>query len=147
MKRKKTSPDFESIRREIARRLQAGLPLAGMIAATTLLCGCNERAGRVPEGSVERDPSLCEQHNEQPKPKTAEETAREIERLKAQLNNTNESMERTPDGMSPLGKTIQEKKAELEKAQKAQADKSNRTNETVDPASTMGRFPAKKEDK
>ena len=49
-KRKKTSPDFESLQREIARRLQAKLPLAGMIAATTLLCGCHERGERIPAG-------------------------------------------------------------------------------------------------
>ena len=97
MKRKKTSPDFESIRREIARRLQSGLPLAGMIAATTLLCGCRERSGRVPEGSVPRDPSLYEQPTEKPKPKTP--------------------------------------------------PKPNRKNETVDPASTMGRYPAKPENR
>ena len=99
MKRKKTSPDFEKFQREITRRLQAGLPLAGMIAATTLLCGCRERSGRVPEGSVPRDPSLCEQQTET-KPKT-------------------------PD----------------------QPKLQNKNNESVDPASTMGRYPAKPQDK
>ena len=70
MSRKKKLHHCESVQREIARRLQAGLPLAGMIAATSLLCGCQERAGRVPAGSVERDPSLYEQQTERPKPKT-----------------------------------------------------------------------------
>ena len=97
MSRKKKDQSFGSIQREIARRLQAGLPLAGMIAATTLLCGCQERSERVPAGSVPRDPSLCEQQTEKPKPKTP-----------------------TPP---------------------------NRKNETVDPASTRGRFPSMKTDK
>ena len=62
MKRKKTSPDFESLQNRIARRLKAGLPLAGMLAATSLLCGCNEgsmfgrTAGSVPNknGGIEK---------------------------------------------------------------------------------------------
>ena len=62
---------FESVRREIARRLQAGLPLAGMIAATTLLCGCGEKSSRgVLAGKPAPDPKQCEQKCEQPKPKT-----------------------------------------------------------------------------
>ena len=68
---KSKSQAFESVRREIARRLQAGLPLAGMIAATTLLCGCNERPPRGPIGKMQaKDDSRCEQKSEQPKPKT-----------------------------------------------------------------------------
>lgn len=67
---KSNSQAFESVRREIARRLQAGLPLAGMIAATTLLTGCHEHSEHFPAGSVPRDPALCEQKSEKPKPKT-----------------------------------------------------------------------------
>ena len=151
MKRKKKSPDFESIRREIERRLKAGLPLAGMIAATTLLCSCQERAGRVTEGLVERDPSLCEQQNEQPQPKpqTPEEQFREIEkRINDHLNdpnNINESTEARPDGMIP--RIDQEQLERRKEAIKEQADKSNKTNETVDPASTRGRYPSMKKDK
>jgi len=60
---------FESVRREIARRLKAGLPLAGMIAATTLLCGCSERPPRGPIGKMTtKNDSRCEQKSEQPKP-------------------------------------------------------------------------------
>ena len=62
---------FESVRREIARRIQAGLPLAGMIAATSLLCGCSERPPRGPIGKMTtKDAPRCEQRSEQPKPKT-----------------------------------------------------------------------------
>ena len=68
MNRKKTSPDFENIRKEIARRLQAGLPLAGMIAATALLTGCHEHSENFPAGSVPRDPALYERQTEKPKP-------------------------------------------------------------------------------
>ena len=61
MKRKKTSPDFESLQKRIGRRLKAGLPLAGMLAATSLLCGCNEGSafGRT-AGSVPRENDSCE---------------------------------------------------------------------------------------
>jgi len=116
MKRKKKSADFDRIQREIARRLQAGLPLAGMIAATSLLCGCQERAGRVPEGLVERDPSLYEQQNEQPKqPKPKKK------------NDKNETENDLPAG-------------DVEPPP-------NRKNESFDPASTMGKYPAKPEKK
>ena len=71
MKRKKTSPDFEKFQREITRRLQAGLPLAGMIVATGLLCGCSERPPRGPIGKMPaKDDSRCEQKSEPQKPKT-----------------------------------------------------------------------------
>ena len=61
MKRRKNSPDFESLQKRIARRLKAGLPLAGMLAATSLLCGCNEGSmfGRT-AGSVPRENDSCE---------------------------------------------------------------------------------------
>ena len=68
---KSKSQTMESVRREIARRLQAGLPLAGMIAVTSLLCGCNERPPRGPIGKMPaKDDIRCEQKSEQPKPKT-----------------------------------------------------------------------------
>lgn len=60
MSRQKKLQSFESVQREIARRLQAKLPLAGMIAATALLCGCGEQSNRVPMGSVERDTPPCD---------------------------------------------------------------------------------------
>ena len=72
MKRKKTSPDFENLQRKITRRLKAGLPLAGMIAATTLLCGCNESgfgrtAGDVPMDRTQQPvPPEKNDHNEEP---------------------------------------------------------------------------------
>ena len=108
MKRKKKSPDFESIRHEIARRLRAGLPLAGMIAATTLLCGCSEGStfGRT-AGDVPMD------RTQQPAPPAK--------------NDGNETENDLPAG-------------DVEPPP-------NQRSESVDPASTMGRYPAKKEDK
>ena len=145
MKRKKNSSDFESIRREIARRLHAGLPLAGMIAATSLLCGCQERAGRVPEGLVERDPSLYErQESEKQK---QEEQYREIKKyLDDHHNSINESQEVRTSGISNTSRELEKLKKTV-KEQTDKSDKSNKTNETVDPASTRGKFPAKKEDR
>ena len=68
---KSKSRAFESIRREIAHRLQVGLPLAGMIAATGLLCGCSERPPRGPIGKMPaKDDIRCEQKSERSKPKT-----------------------------------------------------------------------------
>ena len=65
------SKTFASVQREIARRLRAGLPLAGMIAVTGLLCGCSERPPRGPIGKMPaQDDTWCEQRAEQPKPKT-----------------------------------------------------------------------------
>ena len=72
MKRKKSSADFESLQNRIARRLKAGLPLAGMLAATTLLCGCNESgfgrtAGDVPMDRTEQSaPPAKNDKNEDP---------------------------------------------------------------------------------
>ena len=118
MSREKKDQSFGSIRREIARRLKNQLPLAGMIAATTLLCGCNERSERVPAGSVPRDPSLCEQQTEKPKPE--EPTPRP--NRKNEIDHGCTQGERLPMPQ-------------------------NQKNETVDPASTMGRYPAKPENK
>ena len=117
MSRKKRDLSFGYIQREIARRLQTGLPLAGMIAATALLTGCNEQSGRVPAGSVPRDPSLCEQQTEKPKPE-------EPTPLPNWKNETDPGRTRGVPEPPP-----------------------NRKNETVDPASTRGRFPAMKTDK
>ena len=67
-KRKKKSPDFADLQREIARRLQVKLPLAGMLAATALLCGCNERPPRGPIGKMPaKNAAQCEQKPELPK--------------------------------------------------------------------------------
>lgn len=97
MSRKKKLSPFESVQREIARRLKNKLPLAGMIAATTLLCGCDELPGGKPVGIAPReDAANCERQTEQTKPKTPPR---------------------------------------------------NQKNETVDPASTRGRFPSMKTDK
>ena len=84
---------FESVRREIARRLQAQLPLAGMIAATTLLCGCNERPsrGRL-TGVPASDTKQCEQKSEQQKPKTP---------APPEKNERNEKSEKIPMGDVP----------------------------------------------
>jgi hypothetical protein len=129
MKRQKTSPDFESLQRRIARRLKAGMPLAGMIAATTLLCGCNEGGafGRT-AGSVPMD------RTEQPQPP-------------AKKNGKNEDPEKIPMGYVPSDPN---RKSEIESTRTTGAmppPAPNRKNEKVDPASTRGRYPAKKEDK
>lgn len=114
MSRKKKLQPFESIRRDIARRLQAGLPLAGMIAATTLLCGCDELTGGKTAGIAPReDAAVCEQQTERPKPV----------RSKSEPNAQNETENKVPRG-------------------KMTAPPPNQKNETVDPASTMGRYPA-----
>lgn len=118
MSRKKKLQSFESVRREIARRLKAGLPLAGMIAATTLFCGCNELPGGKPVGIAPRDASACEQ-SPGPKPKTP---------APPKKNDNREQFTGRTQGMVPR-------------------EEPNATNETVDPASTRGRFPAKKKDK
>ena len=135
MSRKKKLQPFESVRREIARRLQAGLPLAGMIAATTLLTGCHEHSENFPAGSVPRDPALYEQ-TEKPKPKTpapAKKNGRSEQNTfrttgivaRPEPNRCNETENDVPAGdVEPLP---------------------NRHNETCDPASTMGRYPGKPE--
>ena len=99
---------FESVRREIARRLKAGLPLAGMIAATGLLCGCSEgsmfgrTAGDVPMDRTQR-PAPSEKNG-----------GKKI------------------DNNLPAGDV---------------KPPPNKKSENIDPAGTMGRYPAKKEDK
>ena len=121
MSRKKKLQPFESVRREIARRLQAGLPLAGMIAATTLLTGCHEHSENFPAGSVPRDPALYERQSE--KPKTPDQPKPK--------NQDNETV--TAGGVGPvMGALI---------------PPPNKKNETVDPASTVGRYPARPENK
>lgn len=138
MSRKTKLQPSESVQREIARRLQTGLPLAGMIAATTLLTGCQERAGRVPAGSVPRDPTMCEQQTEKPKPKTPPQPKKNGESeqhvfmttgivARPEPNRRNETENDVPMG-------------------DVEPPPSNRKNEH-DPASTMGRYPGKPEDK
>ena len=108
---------FESIRREIARRLQTGLPLAGMIAATTLLCGCEEKSSRgVLAGMPVPPKNHSEQKSEQPKPKAS--------------NPPNKNDKSETENDLPAG---------------AIKPPPNGKNESVDPASTMGRYPAKPE--
>ena len=134
MKRKKTSPDFESLQNRIARRLKAGLPLAGMLAATSLLCGCNEGSvfGRT-AGSV----PMKDDRNEQPvspeKNGKCEQCPDRTPRVPAQpkdgANRRNETEDEVTFGDVPM------------------PPPSNKKNETFDPASTMGKYPAKKEDK
>ena len=69
---KSKSQAFKSVRREIARRLRAQLPLAGILAATTLLCGCNESgfgrtAGDVPmDRNQQQAPPKNNDKNEDP---------------------------------------------------------------------------------
>ena len=117
MSRKKKPSPFGSIRREIARRLKNQLPLAGIIAATALLCSCNERSGHVIMGDVPREiPPEEEQQTKRQTPKTQPS------------NCQNETVpERT------MGKPI--------------PPPSNRKNETFDPAATMGKYPIKNTDK
>ena len=65
------SQSFGSVRREIARRLKAKLPLAGMIAATSLLCGCEEQPSRGKLAGVPvPPPNQSEQKSERPAPNT-----------------------------------------------------------------------------
>ena len=119
MSRKKKLQPYGSIQREIARRLQAGLPLAGMIAATTLLTGCHEHSENFPAGSVPRDPALYEHTTEQPKPKTPPPPKKNGEREGRYTRTT---------GIAP-------------------SEGPNGRRETVDPAGTRGRFPATKRNK
>ena len=110
---KSKSQAFESVRREIARRLQAGLPLAGMIAATTLLCGCSERPPRGPIGKMSANYTpRCEQKSEQPKAQAApkkngnrEITERPLAGVPAPPpNRKNEKKQPITPGRTPTGK-------------------------------------------
>jgi hypothetical protein len=67
MSRKKRNQSFESLQREIARRLKNQLPLAGMIAATSLFCGCDEVPTGRTSGIAPREESpRCEQTSTAP---------------------------------------------------------------------------------
>ena len=137
-KRKKTSPDFESLQREIARRLKAKLPLAGMIAATTLLTGCHEHSENFPAGSVPRDPSLYEQ-TEKPKPKTP---------APAKRNDRGEQQSfRTTGMVAPVESNRRNETENDVPAGDVEPPPSNWKNETHDPASVRGRYPSMKRDK
>ena len=108
---KSKSRAFESIRREIAHRLQVGLPLAGMIAATTLLCGCNERPPRGPIGKMPaKETPRCEQKSERPKTQATPKKNGNREQYpvrttgvpdtpKTEPNRKNETGNNMPDGM------------------------------------------------
>ena len=118
MSRKKKLSPFGAIRREIARRLKAQLPLAGIIAATALFCGCNERSGRAIMGDVPREiPPEEEQQTKRQTPKTQPS------------NCQNETAPAIIMGEVPG------------------PPPSNRKNENYDPAATMGKYPAKPEHK
>ena len=134
MKRRKNSTDFENLQNRIARRLKAGLPLAGMIAATGLLCGCNEgsvfgrTAGSVPMKDDRTEQPVSHKKNgksEQYPDRTAEVPAP----LQEGPNRRNETEDEVTSGDVPM------------------PPPSNKKNETFDPAGTMGKYPAKKEDK
>ena len=138
MSRKKKLQPCESVQREIARRLQAGLPLAGMIAATTLLTGCQERGERVPAGSVPRDPSLYEQQTERPKPKTP---------APAKRNDRSEQQSFRTTGMVAPVESNRRNETENDVPAGDVEPPPNQKSETYDPAGTMGRYPAKPENK
>ena len=137
MSRKKSLQPYESVQREIARRLKAKLPLAGMIAATTLLTGCHEHSENFPAGSVPRDPSLYEQ-TEKPKPKTPSQPKR---------NGGSEQHAFRTTGMVASPEPNRRNETENDVPAGDVEPLPNRNNETVDPASTMGRYPAKPENK
>ena len=133
MKRRKTSPDFEILQREIAKRLKAGMPLAGMIAATSLLCGCNELPiGRTSGIAPREDLPQCERKSTAPATHSQSET----------------DPTRTPGGPAP--ETEPNRRNESEDGVTSgdvPETPPNRKNESVDPARTMGRYPAKPEKK
>ena len=108
---KSESQAFESVRREIARRLQTGLPLAGLIAATSLFCGCSERPPRGPIGKMPvKDAPRCEQKSEHPRTQATPKQNGNREQYptrttgvpdtpKAEPNRQNETRHNMPDGM------------------------------------------------
>ena len=115
---KDKSRAFKSVRREIARRLRNKLPLAGIIAATALFCGCNERSGRAIMGDVPREiPPEEEQQTKRQTPKTQPS------------NCQNETAPAIIMGDVP------------------EPPPSNRKIENYDPAATMGKYPIKNTDK
>ena len=138
MSRKKKLHPCESVQREIARRLQAGLPLAGMIAATTLLTGCHEHSENFPAGSVPRDPALYERQTEKPKPKTPH---------RPKNNGKSEQHAFRTTGMVASPEPNRRNETENDVPMGDVEPPPNRKNENVDPASTMGRYPAKPENK
>ena len=139
MSRKKKLPPYESVQREIARRLQAGLPLAGMLAATTLLCGCQERPPRGPIGKMQMNETpRCEQKSEKPKPKTPPPPKK---------NGRSEQNTFRTTGIVARPEPNRRNETENDVPMGDVEPPPNRKNETVDPASTMGRYPAKKQDK
>lgn len=67
MSRKKRNQSFASLQREIARRLHSKLPLAGMIAATSLFCGCDELpTGRTSGLAPREEAPQCERKSPTP---------------------------------------------------------------------------------
>lgn len=133
MKRKKKSSDFDRIQREVARRLQAGLPLAGMLAATSLLCGCEELPiGRTSGIAPREDLPQCERKSTAPathkngQSETDPTRTTGVTAPETEPNRRNESEDGVTSGDVP-------------------ETPPNRKNESVDPASTMGRYPAKPE--
>ena len=135
MSRKRRKQSFESLRREIARRLKEQLPLAGMIAATSLFCGCDELpTGRTSGIAPREEPPRCERKSAAPA--TQKNGQREacpdrtmgVPAPKAEPNRRNECDEEVTGGDVP-------------------ETPPNRKNEADDSARTVGRYPAKKADK
>lgn len=146
MSRKKKNQSFEALRREIARRLKEQLPLAGMIAATSLFCGCDELpTGRTSGIAPREEPPRCERKSAAPatqkngRSETCPDRTTGVPAPKAEPNRQNESDEEVTSGDVPEtpptpGKT-------------AKTPPPNRKNEADDSARTVGRYPAKTDNK
>ena len=136
MSRKKKKQSFESLRREIARRLKEQLPLAGMIAATSLFCGCDELpTGRTSGIAPREEPPRCERKSAAPatqkngRSEACPDRTTGVPAPKAEPNRRNECDEEVTGGDVP------------------ETPPPNRKNEADDSARTVGRYPAKKADK
>lgn len=108
MSRKKKNQSFESLQREIARRLHSKLPLAGMIAATSLFCGCDELpTGRTSGIAPREDQPQCEQNSTTPAPQKNDQSeacptrTTGVPAPKAEPNRQNECDEEVTGGDVP----------------------------------------------
>ena len=135
MKRKKMSADFENLQRRIARRLKAGMPLAGMLAATTLLCGCNESGFGRTAGDVPMD-----------NPPGETEPSRPQQSAQPAKNEKNEDPETIPMGDVPCEPN---RPQELENTRTTGAPRPapNKKREKTDRGAVRGRFPSMDEEK
>ena len=127
MKRRKKIQPYESVQREIARRLQAGLPLAGILAATTLLCGCNESGFGRTAGDVPMD-----RNQQQAPPKN---------------NDKNEDPEKIPMGDVPCESNRQQELENTRTTGIAPHSAPNRKREKSNRGAVRGKFTSSDEEK